>query len=149
MSSTTGVPPAASTACATAAPSPEDPPVTNTVPSSDTSGRLSDKSAGRVTVDVGDEDGLAAPFGERLGLWQVGDRVVAALDPDVRPDPPQYRARVVLLEDDDLVDAGECAKHGGAVALPDERPLGAFQARDRRVGVQADHQPVAERPGLL
>src|SRR3954453_10108317 len=112
MPSPTGVPPAASTAWATAAPSPEDPPVTSTVPSSDTSGRLSDKSAGRGTVDVGDEDGLPAPFGERLGLGQVGDRVVAALDPDVRPDPPQHRARVVGLEDDALCAPGQGGKEG-------------------------------------
>src|SRR4051812_4308458 len=107
MSSTTGVPPSSATAVATAAPSPDAPPVTMTMPrdSGDT-GHL-DQSRGRMFRYVRHDHRAGAPFGQHGGLGQFVDVVVAALDPDVGAQLAQDRARVVLLEDRDDVDAGE------------------------------------------
>src|SRR5690242_18883198 len=120
------VPPASSTAAATAAPRPEAPPVTSTVPgvrSAGTREHLRDQTGGRAAGDVGDEDRAAAPLGERLALRKLGHRVVAALDPDVRAQRAEHGARVVLVEDDDRVDARQSAQHRGAVILADQRAL--------------------------
>src|SRR6478609_1247956 len=120
-SSTIAVPPCSSTAVATAAPRPDEPPVTRTVPTSSRTREHLRDQAGRATRHIGNDDGAATPFGERLRLGQLGDGIVAALDPHVRPDRAQDRARVVLVEDDDGVDARQSAEHRGAVVLLDER----------------------------
>src|SRR3954447_4020054 len=145
MSSTTGVPPSAATAAAAAAPSPDAPPVTSTVPTSATAPR--DQGARRTSGDVGHDHGLAAPLGQRGRLRQVAHRVVAALGPQVRAQLAEDRTRVVLLEDGDGVHAAERGEHGPAVVLADQRPVRALQARDRRIGVQAHDQAVAEAAG--
>ena len=86
---------------------------------------------------------------QRRGLGQVGDGVVAALGPQVRPQLAQDRARVVLLEDRHRVDAGERGEDRGAVVLLDQRALRALEPAHGRVGVQAHDQAVAERPRRL
>src|SRR4051794_11961040 len=166
-SSTTGVPPAAATLAATARPSPEAPPVTITVPSA--TGALLVVSAGAVAVGVSDgmqrglldesgggaalderqDDRAAAPLGEDGRLGQVGDGVVAALDPDVGSQLAQDLDGRVLLEEHDVIDAAQRGEHGGAVLLALDGPAGTLQAADRGVGVQADDEAVAERPGGL
>src|SRR3954471_11664895 len=135
-SSTSAVPPPCSTASAIAAPSPDEPPVTSTVPSGRSTGTgeyLRDQPGRRATGDIGNDDGAPAPLGERLRLGQLGDGVVAALGPDVRLQRGEDGARVVLLEDRDGVHAGQAREHGRAVLLRDQRPVVALQARDRRV----------------
>src|SRR3954463_9154849 len=111
-SSTTGVPPWSATARATAAPRPEAPPVTMTVPrsgevpSAGTGDGLLDELGGRAPGHVRHEHDAAAPGGQGLRLRQVGARVVAALDPDVRTQALQRPRRLVLFEDQDGVHAG-------------------------------------------
>src|SRR5215218_4268410 len=113
-SSTTAVPPSALTAAAIAAPSPDAPPVIRTVPtgSSGTGENLLDQSGRRAAGHVRHDDGAPVPFGERLRLRQIGDGVVAALRPQVRAQLAQDRARVVLVEHDDRVDAAQRREHG-------------------------------------
>src|SRR5215218_743908 len=121
-SSTTGVPPSSATAAATAAPRPDEPPVTMTVPrpSADT-GHL-DQPGGGSAGDVRHDDGAPTPLGQGRGLRQLGDRVVPALDPDVRLQRPQDRPRVVLLEDGHGIHAAQGREHRHAVLLADQRP---------------------------
>src|SRR5215207_2169290 len=176
-SSTTGVPPSAATAATIAAPSPDVPPVTITVPSGSlgmshcpssslfrasapavrarwrTLARLApglvDQPARRTAGDVRHDDGAPAPLGQRRSLRELADRVVAALRPHVRAQLAQDRAWVVLVEDRDGVDAAQRLQHGGAVGLRNERTAGALQAADGVVGVQAHDQAVTERSGRL
>src|SRR5215217_9660951 len=165
-SSTTGVPPSASTAAATAAPRPEAPPVTITVPSGsagradsyarvDSFGRVSagtgdlDQPARRAARDVRHDDRAPAPLRKRLRLGQVGDRIVAALRPDMRAQLAEDGAGVVLLEDRDGVDAAQRREHRGAVGHGDDGAVRALEAADGVVRVQAHDQAVAERAGGL
>src|SRR3954447_21243756 len=157
-SSTTGVPPGAAMAPATAAPSPEAPPVTRTVPSAlavavgassavsgdGTDRRLLDESGRGMAVEVGQQHDRTAPALDDLRLGQVGAAVVAALDPDVRSQPLQRPYRRVLVEDQHRVDTAQRAQHRGAVARADERPAGALQPPYGVVGVQAHDEAVAE-----
>src|SRR4051794_18766773 len=150
-SSTSAVPPPSSTASAIAAPRPDEPPVTRTVPSgrsAGTSESLRDQAGRRAARDIGNDDGAPAPGGEGLGLGQLGDGVVAALRPQVRAQRLEDGAWVVLVEDRDGVDAAEALEHRGPVLLGHERPVLALQAPHRRIGVQAHDQAVAERARL-
>src|SRR4051812_36916487 len=106
--------------------------------------RLVDQPRRGPAGDVRHEDGAAAPLGQRLGLGQIGDGVVAPLRPQVRAQLAQDRARVVLLEHRDGVHAGERAQHGRAVVLADERPVRPLEAAHGGVRVEADDQAVAE-----
>lgn len=54
-----------------------------------------------------------------------------------------------LPKDDDRVHAGQSGQYGGALAGRDERAVRAFELADRRVGVEANDEPVAEAPGAL
>src|SRR5918998_344718 len=138
---------ARTTAAAMARPRPDEPPVTMTVPGlvSGTGEGLLDQSRGGAAGHVGHDHGAAAPAGERRRLGQVRGGVVAALGPDVGPQLGEDGTPVALLEDDDGVDAAQRSEHGGAVSLRDERPVGALEAGDGRVGGQADDEAVAER----
>src|SRR3954471_3438646 len=151
-SSTTGVPPAASTAAATAAPRPDAPPVTITVPSSSADGTqrgLLDQSGTGLAVDERQDDGLAAPALEDGGFGQRAAGVVAALRPHVGPQALERGDRRVLLEDEHGVDAAQRAQDRGAVGLVDDRAPGALQPAHGRIRVHADDEAVAERPRRL
>src|SRR3954453_1944932 len=148
-SSTTGVPPAASTAAATAAPRPDAPPVTITVPESSadgTQGGLLDQSGAGLAVDERQDDGLPAPLLEDGGFGQVAAGVVAALRPHVGAQPRERGGRRVLLEDEHRVDAPQRAQGGGAVGLGDDRAPRPLEPPHRGVRVQAHDEAVAERP---
>src|SRR4051794_34745286 len=149
-SRTTGVPPASRTAAATAAPSPEAPPVTMMVPSpgadpfsAGTGDCLLDELRGGAPGHVGHEHDATAPGGERLRLRQVRDGVVAALDPDVRAQALERARRLVLLEDEHRVDAAQRPQDGGAVGLRHERAVLALEPAHGGVGVQEHDQAVA------
>src|SRR3712207_4341395 len=95
-----GVPPCSATAAATAAPRPDEPPVTTTVPSgrnpaspvaeempvssADTRDGLLDDPGRGPPGDIGNDDGTAAPLGEHGRLRQLGRGVVPALRPQMR-----------------------------------------------------------------
>src|SRR4029453_7526911 len=109
-SSTSARPPASATARTVAAPSPDAPPVTRTVPISRRSSAIpspcrrpfrgrTGQPGGGAALQVGDDDDLAAPAGQQLRLRQRRGGVVAALDPHVRADPVQHGQRGVLGED--------------------------------------------------
>src|SRR4051794_37737492 len=139
-SSTTGVPPASSTAPATAAPSPEAPPVTITVPVSSADGTqrgLLDQSGTRFPVDERQDDRLAAPALEHGRLGQLAAGVVAALGPHVRAQALERVGRRVLVEDEDGIDAPQRAEDRGAVGLADHRPPLPLEPAHRGVRVQA------------
>src|SRR3954447_12914828 len=144
----TGVPPASRTAATTAAPRPEEPPVTSTTPGDSGTDPLDDRRGGPAR-DVGQDDGLAAPGLEQLRLGQIRDAVVAALDPEVGPELGEDGFRRVLAEDCHGVDAGERAQQRHAILLAHDGPVRPLEAPDRRVGVQADDEAVPERPRLL
>src|SRR5689334_17053373 len=121
---TNGRPPALTTASTTAAPRPLDPPVTITASmclSCSAGGGLGrgDGPGGGTAVQVGHEDGLAAPALDELRL---GDGVVVtALDPDVGAQPGQRRLRGGLVEDDHGVDAVEGGQQASPVVLRVQR----------------------------
>src|SRR3954470_6910205 len=149
-SSTTAVPPASRTARAVAAPRPDAPPVTITVPRP-SGGRINhpfDQAGARASRDVREHKRLAAPRGDELGLGQLGARVVPALDPHVRAEPVQDRLGRVLVEDGNGVHALERLEHRRAVALRAERTVGALQSAHGGIGVQADDQAVAQAAGF-
>src|SRR3954451_770403 len=129
-SRTTGVPPAPATAAATAAPRPDAPPVTMTVPRSDrTGGGLLEQSGAGAALEERQQLDAPAPSGDHLGLRQVGDLVVAALRPDVGSQALEQPDGRVLVEDHDLVDAAQRAQDRGAVLLRDERSSLALRRR--------------------
>src|SRR4051812_1831065 len=112
---TSGVPPWRVTASTVAAPRPDAPPgmitwpkvVEDAVMSCPFRGfvgsRCGDQVGRGVAGDGGDDDHLATVVVNDVGLGQVVDRIVAALDPDVRPQPLQQRFRRRLVEDGDRV----------------------------------------------
>src|SRR4051794_27413934 len=144
----TGVPPASPTAATTAAPRPEEPPVTSTTPGDSGTDPLDDRRGGPAR-DVGQDDGLPAPGLEELRLGEFADAVVAALDPEVGPELGEDGFGRVLPEDGDGVDAGERAQQRDAVLLAHDGPVRPLEAPDGRVGVEADDEAVPERPRLL
>src|SRR4051794_5935611 len=98
-SRTSGVPPAAATASATAAPSPDAPPVTSTVPMSAGIGqRPLDQGGRRAALEARHEYHLAAPLSEHRGLLELAARVVGTLHEQVRPQPVERRGGRRLVE---------------------------------------------------
>ena len=148
-----GRPPASRTAAATAAPRPLAAPVTRTVPEEVLSARVA-ASLIRWVVDrparYGQDDRLAAPPRDDVGLRDGGEGVVAPLGEDVRaqrgraPRPgcprrrraPRRRSRA------------RAARRPGR-PRPLQRPGRALQPADGVVAVEQDDEAVAERPGLL
>src|SRR5215210_6407650 len=98
----TGRPPAPATAATMAAPSPEEPPVTTTVPrgvgSTATADGLLEESGGGAALEVGDGHDLAAPLRQGPRLRQVGAGVVGALREDRRAQPLEHLGGGVLVE---------------------------------------------------
>src|SRR5919199_3622689 len=98
-SSTTGVPPSRATAAPTAAPSPEEPPVTSTTPrSASTLDDLLDEPRRGAALHEGQDHRLPPPLGERVGLGQLRRDVVDALGEDVGTQASQEQDRGVLVE---------------------------------------------------
>src|SRR4029450_6388152 len=97
-------PPAFCPAMATAAPSPDAPPVTSTAPGRSrtgpsvavTSDDLLHQLRGRAAFEVGKNDGLAAPALQQGGLRKLRQGVVPALGEHTGPQPPQHRLRCPL-----------------------------------------------------
>src|SRR3954471_3806762 len=105
-SSTSGLPPLSDTAVTTAAPSPDAPPVTSTLPSSPpTRAHLLDQPGGRTAGDEGQDRDLAALALHHLGLGDRRRVVVAPLRVDVRAKRLQHGHRGVAVEGDDGVHA--------------------------------------------
>ncbi len=88
----------------------------------------------------------AAPTTSRSG--RSASRVVAALDPDVRAQPIEHRGRRRFVEHRDRVHKGQCGEQPGPVAVTHQRTAWPLERPDRFVGVQADDESVAQRPGL-
>ena len=81
----------------------------------------------------------------------AGDEVrpIRALDQNVGQDCGDQLARRVFIEKRDGVDGAKRQGHAGALRFGDQRPGGAFEARDARIGVQRQDQDVAERTGAF
>src|SRR4051812_35314867 len=146
-SSTTGVAPDDAMRQATAAPRPDAPPVTTTVPTSLTTRlldqlrtRAGDQARRRPALQVRHHDHRAAPAPQHLGLGDPPRAVVVALHEHVGPQALERAHRGRLVEDHHLVDALQTPQDRRAVALADEWSLRALQSPYRAIGVQEHHQ---------
>jgi len=84
----------------------------------------------------------------RFNADDLIERVVCALDQQVRAQRLDKRERRVLFEQDHQVDHLQRGQHQRARILVLDRPFGPLEARDRGVGVEADDQAVAALPRL-
>src|ERR1044072_2933613 len=75
--------------------------------------------------------------------------VVGALRMNVRLEREQHLRHGRLFEDGDQADGLKRRDYLGAFALRQNRPAFAFQSRDLRVGVDSNHQYVAQLPCAL
>jgi len=73
---------------------------------------------------------------------------VSALDQDIRSHARDKVVGRVFLEDADIVDAFKSGQDRGARGLIIDRPVRAFETRDRCVGVEPQDQTVAQGAGL-
>jgi hypothetical protein len=74
--------------------------------------------------------------------------ICASFGQDVRLESGDDVDRGVGIEEDDMVDAGECGKQSGATLFVDDRAARAFQAADAGVAVDGHDQHVAETGGF-
>src|SRR4051794_28019666 len=97
------------TACTTAAPRPDDPPVTSTLPNSAgaTTDDLLDESGAGPSLQVWNDGHLTAPLPQDRRLRKVSHAVVASFHEDVRTQSSQHRLGRELLEHRDGIDAAE------------------------------------------
>ena len=60
----------------------------------------------------------------------------------------EQRVGRVLIEDDDVLNAGQRGQHGGAIVLADDRPLGMLRPAHALVAVNAHEKRVAQQPSF-
>ena len=77
------------------------------------------------------------------------DGVIATLDEDVGLEGADELEGSVFVEDDDGVDGGQGGHDAGTLALADDGPGRAFEARNGSVGVEAEHEPRAELAAIF
>src|SRR5262245_37407989 len=75
--------------------------------------------------------------------------IVRALDQHIRPNRLDQSLRRRLVEDHDVIDRAQPCQHHGAGSQRLQRPIRALERLDARVAVEADHENVALRLGLL
>lgn len=88
------------------------------------------------------DDALAAPAANLGSTDDAVGGVIATLDDDIGAESGDEIERRVLVEDDDGVDGLEPGENIGALCFAPDRTVGALQAPNARVAVQADEECV-------
>src|SRR4051794_24678004 len=152
-----GVPPAAASASAVAAPRPDAPPVTITRPigRSRTAARsvisstamrahFLDEPGRGTTGEIREENRVATPPCDDVSLRERARGVVGTLREHIGAQPLEYRGRSVFVEHLHRVDALEREQDLGPVRLGLAGALGSFEATHRAVGIEQDYEIVTE-----
>lgn len=107
-------------------------------------------NAGRGSpLDHADEFHRSAVALDDLCLRQRIERIIAALDINVRFHFGDQSFGGRLAEQHDIVHRFECADDFCAVKLMIDRPRRSFDAPDRSIRIQPEYEAVAERTGLF
>lgn len=95
-----------------------------------------------MTGDEINQDDLAAESLDDFPADHLVMRIVSALDQDHGFDACNKFFRRVFVEHDDEIDGFKCGKHLGACLYRLHGTIGAFQAANRGVTVQADDETI-------
>lgn len=77
-------------------------------------------------------------------------RPIPAFDQHIRQNLGDQTTGIRLIEEDDIIDAGQRRKHFSALLLRHDRPVRSLvQASHRLIGIDTDDEKIAEAPGGL
>src|ERR1700722_934927 len=91
----------------------------------------------------------SAPAAHKVGTLDVLDRLFAAFDQHVRPNGLDQWFGGVLIEEANLIDAGEACQHRRAGRFRLHRMRSPFEAAHAGIAVQADNEAVTPSASLL
>jgi hypothetical protein len=104
---------------------------------------------GRVARYHGQQYDLTAQPLYDLGLGQDAIGVILSLDPNIWLQPGEQRCRRLFVEDRYPVDRSKRIEYPSPVLLGHHRTARTLGAAYRSIRVEADHQRVTERSGLI